>query len=70
VQLAQIATLSHFLELLTELELLGFRHNVDLTEGQLDALWTQTCWASESLVLGIPSLVSRDSPDDTGGWGE
>jgi hypothetical protein len=65
--LVWIATLSHFPELLTELELLGFRHNVDPTKGQLDALWTQTCRASESLALGIPSPIARDSPDDAGG---
>jgi hypothetical protein len=33
--------LSHFLELGAELELLGSRCNVDLTEDHVDALWTQ-----------------------------
>jgi hypothetical protein len=41
-------------------------HNADLTEGQLDALWTQMHRASESLELGIPSSVAHDSPDDIG----
>jgi hypothetical protein len=58
--------LSHFPELETKLELLGFRRNANLIEGQLDALWTETHRASESLALSIPSSVARDSPDDTG----
>jgi hypothetical protein len=59
------ATLPHFPKLQTELKLLGSRHNADLTEGQLDALWTQMCQASESLALSIPPSVACDSPDDT-----
>jgi hypothetical protein len=35
--------LSHFLELGTELELLGSVCNADLMEDQVDALWTQVC---------------------------
>jgi hypothetical protein len=46
-QLVLTASLSHFLELGPELELLGSEHNADLTEGQLDALWAQTCQASD-----------------------
>jgi hypothetical protein len=38
--LALTAVLSHFPELEIKLELFGFGHNVDQTEGQLDALWT------------------------------
>jgi propanediol utilization protein len=64
--LALITALSHFLELETELELLGSGRNVHLTEGQLDALWTQTRQALESLALGIPPSVAHDSPDDIG----
>jgi hypothetical protein len=41
------ASLLHFPELETELEKLGSGRNVDLIEGQLDALWTETCQASE-----------------------
>jgi hypothetical protein len=65
-RLALIAALSHFPELEIELELLGSRCNTNLIEGKLDALWTQTCQASESLSLSIPSSVARDSPDDAG----
>jgi hypothetical protein len=36
-------TMSHFLELETELELLGPGHNADLGEYQVDSLWTQAC---------------------------
>jgi hypothetical protein len=32
--------LSHFPELRTELVLLGSRHNADLTDDRVDALWT------------------------------
>jgi hypothetical protein len=35
------SALSHFLELGTELELLGSRCSTNLTENQVDALWTQ-----------------------------
>jgi hypothetical protein len=37
------AALSHFPKFRTNLELIGSRHNADPTEGQLNALWTQTC---------------------------
>jgi hypothetical protein len=53
--------LSYFPELETELELLWSKCNTDLTEGQLDAIWTQTHEASESLTSSIPLLVARDS---------
>jgi hypothetical protein len=39
-QSALTATLSHFPKLEIELELHGSRRNTDLTEGQLDTLWT------------------------------
>jgi hypothetical protein len=35
-----VATLSHFPELGTEMELLRCRHNVDLMEDLVDALWS------------------------------
>jgi hypothetical protein len=60
--------LSHFLELEIELELLGSGSNVDLTEGQLDALWTQMHRASKWLTSCIPPSVAHDPPDDT--WNE
>jgi hypothetical protein len=64
--LTLITILSHFPELVTELELLGSGLNADLTEGYPDVLLTQMRWASESLKLSIPLSVACDSPYDTG----
>jgi hypothetical protein len=61
-----VATLSHFPEFETELELLQSGRNADLTEDQVDALWTQARQASESLASFIPSLVACGSPDSMG----
>jgi hypothetical protein len=49
VQLELTAILSNFPELEPELELLGSWYNADLMLGQLEAFWTQTRLASESL---------------------
>jgi hypothetical protein len=54
-----VASLSHFLELKSELELLGFGRNADLIEDHADA-------ASDSLASLVPSSVARDPPDGTG----
>jgi hypothetical protein len=35
-----VAVVSHFLELETELEVLGSRRSVGVTEGEADVLWT------------------------------
>jgi hypothetical protein len=51
--------MSHFPELKPELELLESGHNVDLTEDEADALWTQVRTASDSLVLYVLSPVAR-----------
>jgi hypothetical protein len=47
-----VAAMSHFLELKSELQLLGSGCNVDLTEDQADALWTRVRMASDSLARG------------------
>jgi hypothetical protein len=65
-RLVLVASLSHFPKLEPELELLGSGCNADLTEGQLDTLWTQTRQASESLALSIPPSAAHNSPDDIG----
>jgi hypothetical protein len=65
--LALTTALSHFPELEPEVELLGYGCNADLTKGQLDAHWTQTHQASESLSLRIPPSLVCNSPDGTGG---
>jgi hypothetical protein len=63
---ALAATLSHFLKMEGELELLGSRRNMDLTEDQADALWSHTCHASELLAVFIPPSVAHDSPHNMG----
>jgi hypothetical protein len=37
---ALVVAVSHFLDLKTELEVLGIRHSTDFTEDKADALWT------------------------------
>jgi hypothetical protein len=64
-RLALITTLSQFPKLEPELELLGSGHNADLTENQLDALWTRTRRASESLSSSVLPSNARNSPGDT-----
>jgi hypothetical protein len=63
---ALVTTLSHFLELKSELELLGPRRNVDLIEDQTDALWPLVDAASDSLASLVPSSIARDHPDEVG----
>jgi hypothetical protein len=53
-----------FLELKSELELLGSGRNVDLIEDEVVALWTRVCLASDSQPSCVPSSVSP--PDGTG----
>jgi hypothetical protein len=57
------ATLSPFLELWAELELLGFGHSADLSEDQVDALCTWVRPASDLLVLHVSPSVARSPPD-------
>jgi hypothetical protein len=61
-----VTTLSHFLELKTELELLEPGRNAELTQGQADTLCPLVSMASDSLALLIPSSVAYDSTDDAG----
>jgi hypothetical protein len=60
------ATLSHFPELDTKLETLGSGRNTDLTEGWVDAFWTQVRAASDSVVSHVFPLVPRSPPDGDG----
>jgi hypothetical protein len=55
-----------FLELKSELELLGSGRNMDMIEDEEDALWTQVHAASDSLALYVPSSVARDPPHGVG----
>jgi hypothetical protein len=51
---------SHFLELESELELLGSGYNADLMNDEMETPWTRTCRASESLSSRVP----HNPPDD------
>jgi hypothetical protein len=42
------------------------RCSMSLTKDEVDALWTRVRVASDSLVLHVPSLVSRNLPDGAG----
>jgi hypothetical protein len=50
----------------SELELLGSGCNTDMTEDELDALWTWVCTASDLLAPIVPSLVACGPPDGAG----
>jgi hypothetical protein len=63
---ALVAAMSHFPELKIDLDVLGSGCNADLTEDEVDALWTRVCAASDLLVSYVPSSVARNPPDDTG----
>jgi hypothetical protein len=63
---ALVAAMSYFLELGTEMELHGPEHNADLTEDQVDALWTQARQDSDLLALFVPLLIARGAPNGTG----
>jgi hypothetical protein len=67
---ALITTLSHFLELEVELELLGSGHNATLTEDQVDALWLLAHQISDLLALHVLPLVARGPPDGAGSSGD
>jgi hypothetical protein len=59
-----VAALSHFLELKSELELLGSGENVDLSDDQADALWPLLSVASNSLASLVPSSFAHDPPSN------
>jgi hypothetical protein len=56
--------MSHFPELKTDLEVLRSEHNADLTEDEVDALWTQMHMASDSVASYVPSSVARKPLND------
>jgi hypothetical protein len=60
---AFFATMSHFLELDADLEVLGSRHNAGLMEVEVDALWSRVHAAMDSLASHVPSLVAHNPPD-------
>jgi hypothetical protein len=60
---ALVATVSHFLELRMELEVLGSERSADMIEDDADALWTRVRVPSDSLVSHVPSSVAYNPPD-------
>jgi hypothetical protein len=61
-----VTALSHFLELKSELELLGSGQNADLTDDQANALWTLVSMALDSQASLVRSSIARNPPDDVG----
>jgi hypothetical protein len=57
---------SYFSKLKTDLEVLGSKRSVDLTEDEVDALWTRVRVASDLLASYVPSSVAHNPPDGTG----
>jgi hypothetical protein len=60
---ALVATVSHFLELKTLLEVLRPARNAYLKEDDEDALWTQVRATLDSLALYVPFSVARNPPN-------
>jgi hypothetical protein len=61
-----VVILSDFLELESELELLGSWWNADLTDDQADALWPRVSGALDSLASLVPSSFAHNPLDDAG----
>jgi hypothetical protein len=61
-----VTTLSYFLELKAELELLSFSHNAALMEDQVDVLCILARPASDLMASHILPSVVRGSPDVMG----
>jgi hypothetical protein len=62
-RLALAAILSHFPDLEVELDLPGSGYNADLRSDEMEILWTQTRWASESLSSWAPPSATHSLPD-------
>jgi hypothetical protein len=63
---ALVAIVSHLTELMSKLELLMFGRNADLTEDEVDALWTRVRAASDSLASYVPSSITCSPPNGVG----
>jgi hypothetical protein len=61
-----ITVLSHFPKLELKLELLGSGYNADLTKDEMEAFWTRTHRALESLSPRAPLSVARGPPNNVG----
>jgi hypothetical protein len=64
--LALAATLSHFPNLGTKLEVLGFEYNVDLMGDLIDALRIEVQQVSDLLATYIPPSATHGCPNDAG----
>jgi hypothetical protein len=67
-RLVLTAVLSHFLDLVLELELLGSGYNADLAKDEMEVFQTRTCWALESLSSRVHLSVAHSLLDGT--WEE
>jgi hypothetical protein len=62
-----VATVSHFLELYVDLEVLGSGCNARLAADEVDALWSQVRVATDSLTSHVPPSVACNPPNSAGG---
>jgi hypothetical protein len=60
------AVVSHFPELMTELEVRGSGRSTNLTEDETDALSIHVRASSNSLASHVSSSVARNPPDGVG----
>jgi hypothetical protein len=65
-RLALTVVLLHFPELESELELLGSGYNANLAKDGMEAFWTRTHRASESLSSRVPPPAARSPPNNAG----
>jgi hypothetical protein len=63
-----VATVSHFIEMKSELEVLGSKRSADSIDHEVDALWIRVRVASDSLAPHVPSSVAHNPPDVMGEW--
>jgi hypothetical protein len=54
------STMSHFLELDADMEVLESGHSVGLTDDEVDALWSCVHPVVDSLASRVPSSVARN----------
>jgi hypothetical protein len=63
---ALVATMLHFPELDTDLEVLVFGRCTRLIEDEVDSLWSRVHAIADSLASLIPSSVACNAPNSTG----
>jgi hypothetical protein len=61
-----LVALLHFPELEVKLDLLGSGYSADLSSDELETLWAQICWVSESLSSNVLPSATRSPPDGVG----